>query len=199
MSTATESVASEAKNEATAITYTDGVVSDVTGFNALSLDAQLAIVGKPADGKVWMRVDRPIGKGLLADTTGAVLTKDRKKSTGRNKPKKPQFAISGKLTSAVTAGFDVEKHAKLKETDFTDPLDFAKWEIWYFDQKKDAAQKRHDNLAALGSTPEERKAAKDNAKLLNGLDDLVKSCENNPELKAKLTERFGDLFAKLSG
>ena len=107
--------------------------------------------GAPADGK---------GKG-----------KGKGKGSRTRKPK-PIFAVpEGRFQSAADAqnGYDVSSHAKLKSLDFADPLEFAIWEAWYYEQKYHAAKKRVEDIRKLGDTAEERKANAELAKLAEAL------------------------------
>lgn len=171
------------------------VTKTMDEIKAMTLEEQLKFFGAPPEKQRYMKKD---GK-LVIGADGKPVTMAKKPKGSRNKPKKPTFAIEGgKLRSSETPGFDVDLHAKLKASDFADVLDFAKWEVWYFDQKKQKAEANVKTLAAMGNTPEERKEAQDAARLLAAMEKLVAKTKGsgNASAKSAIMERLGAMFAE---
>lgn len=135
-----------------------------------------------------------------AGTAPVPVEKKKRKGGNRNKPKKPVWAKpSEKLTSHETPGFDVTSHARLKSVDFADPLDYAKWDVWYYEQRLHAAKRAVETMLSLGSTPEERKAAASEARIMQAYEALVARRKAQGGGKAAaLAERLGKLFDELS-
>ena len=146
--------------------------------------------------------------GVVVAPNGTLeAAKKQRRKASRNKPKKPKYAtpvdeqgkaVAYPVGTSITPGFNVESHAMLKETDFTDSLDYAKWRVWYFGEKQQIAEREVQNLLALGKTPEERKAAKDDAKLLKVVErELAKAASiGTGTKKSAMDERLQALFAK---
>lgn len=124
------------------------------------------------------------------------------KKTRKPKEKKPTFGVpSEKFSSHSTPGFDVSVHAKLKPADFRDPLDFLRWEVWYYTERANAAQREVDTMLSMGSTPEERKEASEELRLLKALEKLAakRKASGNSAAVSRLSDKLGDLFQKTAG
>lgn len=121
----------------------------------------------------------------------------------KRKPKatKPIFpGPADKFGSHETPGFDVTVHAKLKPSDFKDVLDFLRWEVWYFTERASVAQREVDTTLSMGSTPEERKEASEELRLLKALEKLAakRKASGNTAAVSRLSDRLGDLFQSTS-
>lgn len=166
----------------------------------MTIEEQLAYFGAPPQGMRYTKAGKDGVKKLVID--GATLrpfTTPSKKGGKRNKPKKPTYAVpQGKLRSAETPDFNVKLHAKLKQSDFNDPLDYAKWSVWYFEQLLTSAKNEVSNIEKLGSNADERRANADLNRQVTAMENLAKKMENNPNLKSILQERLGKLFANVS-
>lgn len=161
----------------------------------MNADERLKHFGPPPEGMRYLRV----GGNIIIDegTKRPILAK--KKATGkRNKPKKPVYAVpAGKLRSHETPGYDINSHARLKQADFADPLDFSKWDVWYYERRLADAKSAVLNMEALGSTPEERKERQDDARVIQAVERLTAKIKASPAgaTKTALQERLGQLFA----
>ena len=54
---------------------------------------------------------------------------------GKDRIKAKYPVPDSKLGEWKTPGFDIKKHCKLRQSDFADPLDYAKWNYWYIETK----------------------------------------------------------------
>lgn len=138
-----------------------------------------------------------VGTGV---TSAATETKSKKGK--RNKPKKPVFAVpkGGFKLATDVVGYDVGVFAKLKPSDFSDPLEYSRWEVWYYQQKAAVAQKEVDTMLSMGSTPEERKEASAELRLLKALAALAakRKSGGNTSALSRLSEQVGSLFQDLN-
>lgn len=143
------------------------------------------------------RKSRETGKVIiLADGKPETV---KKKQGKRNKAKKPTYTVpEGRLRSHETPGFNYETMAKLKPTDFADPLDHAMWEKGYYEQKVTMANKDIERIRSLGATPEERNEAKEELRMLKAMENLLAKKSGNAAAKSRLVERLGALFAEAS-
>lgn len=124
------------------------------------------------------------------------------KKQRKPKPKKPTFAVpSERFFESATPGFNVEIHAKLKPADFRDPLDYARWEVWYYTERAKVSQREVDLMLSLGATPTERKEASEELRLLKALEKLAmrRKESGNTAAISRLSDKLGDLFQKTSG
>lgn len=156
----------------------------------------VAKFGNPVDGYRYMVKDGKVQIGQ----DGKPITLKKKAGGTRNKPKKPIFPVpAGKLRSSDTPGFDISSHARLKVTDFADPLDHAKWLVWFYGENMKNAEQNVKNIAALGNTPDERKAAADKNRLITAMENLGKRtiASGTAAEKSAMMERLGKLFAEL--
>lgn len=163
----------------------------------LTKEQATAKFGAVPDGQRYMIRDGSVVIG--GDQRPILLAK--KKTGSRNKPKKPQFAVpDGKFQSAETKGFDIAVHARLKESDFSDPLHFAEWDVWYYTRKLEQANKNVEELKSLGVTADERRANKDNARILKAAANMLAKvrASGNASAKSALAERLGQLYAEAS-
>lgn len=161
---------------------------------AMTLEQQLKHFGDPPAGKRYIRSN---GK-LIIGQDGFPATGARKAKGSRNKPRKPKYGVpSTKLRTHETPGFDINSMARLRDVDFADPLDFLKWDVWYYEQKVEQAKKAVANLSALGSTPEERNKAKEVNRAMEALERLIAAqvASGNPALAGAMQERLGKLFS----
>lgn len=144
-------------------------------------------------------VTNPVAPEATAATAAPVAAP---KKTRKPKEKKPTFGVPGdKFGASETPGFDVTIHAKLKPTDFKDPLDFLRWEVWYYTERAAASQREVDTMLSLGSTPEERKEASEELRLLKALEKLAakRKASGNSAAVSRLSDKLGDLFQKTAG
>jgi len=142
------------------------------------------------------------GTGGVTVPGGAVEKKKKgpKKGTKRNKPSKLDYEVAeGKLQSSETPGFDITKHKKLVSTSFADPLDFAKWQVWYFEQMLAKAQNEVEEMRGMGDTAEARAAAREMARILKSMENFVAAqVAAGSKLSSGLQERLGALYGKAS-
>lgn len=175
-----------------------GTATDTTATDATVVAPAVQYDDKNAPGykapPAGMRYVRANGKVLIGQDGNPVAVKS-KKSGKRNKGKKPVYTVPAtKLPSAETLGFNVESHAKLKLADFVDPLDYSKWEVWYYEQRVAIAKKDVERLASLGTTVDERKDAMEDARLMKALTNLMS--KRGGAQKKKLSEMLGNLYAE---
>lgn len=131
-----------------------------------------------------------------ATTTEATAVPEvKEKKTRKRESTKSEYGIQGKLMNPETPGFDVSKHKKLTSLAFNDVLDYAKWEVWYLREKLALAEKEVEKLQAMGSTPEERAAAKQQEALFGKLEAAMLG---NPEVAKRMQDRLAALFAQAS-
>lgn len=150
----------------------------------------------PPDGMRYMK--NPVDKKVLIGQDGKPVVMPKKKSKGRKKGKKPTFLVPDGGFGSVepaTQGFDVNKHAKLKPSDFPDPLHWAQWEQWYFEQRVAQCKADVERLLELGSTVEERKAAQEENRAMKAIEELLAKKGGK---SSKMLERLGKLFAEAS-
>lgn len=136
-------------------------------------------------------------KKVIIGQDGQPIPRKRKASKGRNKPSKPVYAVPvGKLATSSTPGFNVDQHAKLKVTDFADPLHHAEWEVWFYEQRLASAKKDVERMRSLGGTVEERKEAAEAIRGMKAFENLL--ARSTGTAKSKIMERFAEVFAKES-
>lgn len=90
-------------------------------------------------------------------------------SKGRSKGT-PLAAPEGGWKTAddvYSAGFVARKHSKPKPTEFSDVLEAARFDVRYYKGEVERAEKRVEELAALGTTPEERKSRMQTQKIVD--------------------------------
>lgn len=109
-----------------------------------------------------------------APVTPAPTTKKKRNrkpgSKGRSKSVKLAAPEGGfKSVDEAWTQFTLGKHAKLRDPDFADVLEAARFDVKYYQALASRAQEKADRIAATGSTPEERKAAQQTTKLVEGL------------------------------
>lgn len=114
------------------------------------------------------------GVVVTASATPAASTKKRRNrkpgSKGRSKSVKLAAPEGGfKTCDEAWTQFVLGKHAKLRDPDFADVLESARFDVKYYQALASRAQEKADRIAATGSTPEERKAAAQTTKLVEGL------------------------------
>lgn len=150
-----------------------------------------------------------VGGNAAGGTVVAPTSVTGKPKKKRNKATKPKFALplnaEGKsvaypsgTTPESIVGFNVDANPMLKELDFADPLDYAQWRVWYFSERMKSAQREVENINSLGKTFEERKSARDEAKLLKFVESaLGKIGGASPGAKKDaMQSRIEEMFAK---
>lgn len=91
-------------------------------------------------------------------------------SKGRSKAVKLTVPEGGfKTADEAWFSFILGKHAKLRDPDFADVLEAARFDVRYYQALATRAAEKAERIAATGSTPEERKAAAQTTKLVEGL------------------------------
>lgn len=166
-------------------------MADATNTNVEATPATPATPdAAPPDGYRWKKKD---GKVVLGDNGKPIAVKKKK---GKKKGSKYSIA-DGKLRSATTPDFIIGVHGVLKETDFNDPLDFYLWKHWYYSQLAAKAEKEADALRKLGSTAEERSAAKEDMLLFQKLAERAAARKGTPNAE-RFAALLGETFAAVS-
>jgi len=133
--------------------------------------------------------------------------KNKGKGTGkRNKGSRPLWAVpeggvkanaEGKI---VLDGYDCNSHLKLKPTDFSDPLDYGLFEVWYFEQRLAAAMASVEEIRASGATPEERSAQVATRRQLAAMKTLIiKQIGAGGKSAAGIQEILAGFLSKMQG
>lgn len=94
------------------------------------------------------------------------------RKTTKVKQPKPEYPMpvdeSGKVVKIRTAESTFKTFklgmAKLRDADFSDPWQYALWEVWYCERLLERAKTREKQVKDSGATPEERSAAKSGQK-----------------------------------
>lgn len=174
-----------------------GTTEVTKSVEQMTADERLAHFGKPPDGFRYLKAN---GNYIIDGATGKPVLVKKKASTKRKKATKPQYTVPAtKLRSSETPGFDIGSHARLKFSDFADPLHFAEWDLWYYRQKVAQCEMNVKNIASSGATPEERQAKQNDVKVLNATAALVAKAKSLPAGSAKtaLQAQLAELFASV--
>jgi hypothetical protein len=165
---------------------TDGAV--VPQYN----DKNAAGYVAPPPGMRYVRVN---SKVVIGEDGKPVVTKSKAKGKGRNKKSKAVYAVPAtKLPSADTPDFKVLDQAKLKIGDFADPLDYHKWEVWYYTERAKIAQRDADAMASLGDSKEARQDSLEDMRIITAARNLLARRQGGA--KSRLADLLGELYAE---
>ena len=143
-------------------------------------------------------------KKIVVLSNGKPQLRKKKVSSGGTRKKKKgiktQYATNGKLKGIDTPKFDVSRHRKLTVNDFDDPLDSAKWDVWYYNQFVQLATKKVTEQESVGKTPEERRTVAENLRGMDAMDAMIvrAQAEQNPVVKAALEAKLSKWLASVS-
>lgn len=123
----------------------------------------------------------------------------KEKKTRNRKSTTVDYTVpDGGIRGHVVSDYVVGTHAKLKQADFADVLDYSLWEASFYRAKAAQSEATAERLKLLGSTPEERKEAMDIDRQIRSLEAKIGAARSKSGAAgARMTEAVGRLFAGL--
>lgn len=124
----------------------------------------------------------------------------------KNKPKKPVYGMPRdaqgnevKIPTADSAKDFKLGMQKLKESDFSDILEYHIWCVWYCEQLLQRAKDQEGRISALGNTPAEREAARSVQRAQNQVEKFLSDIASMPAgpKKNALQQAMEDMFSKM--